>query len=130
MPQKFPAKKFITNPWIHMPDFLIDVNLPAKINIWQSERFIHVSTLDPSWDDEVVWQFAKTNNLTIISKDKDFLIQQLIKGTPPKVVHIKFGNLKLDDFISVIETCWNEVELLLVNHTLINIYSDKIEAIK
>ena len=130
MPQKFPAKKFITNPWIHMPDFLIDANLPAKISIWQNQRFIHINTLDPYWDDEAIWQYAKTNNLTIISKDKDFLLHQLLKGTPPKVIHIKFGNLKLNDFISIIENCWNEVELLLINHTLINIYSDKIEAIK
>jgi predicted nuclease of predicted toxin-antitoxin system len=113
-----------------MPDFLIDANLPAKIGIWQNKRFIHLETLDPFWDDEVIWQFAKTNNLTIISKDKDFLIQQLIKGTPPKVVHIKFGNLKLKDFITVIETCWSEVEFLLEKNTLINIYSDRIEAIK
>ena len=113
-----------------MPDFLIDANLPAKIGIWQNQRFIHKVTLDPCWDDEAIWQYAKTNNLTIISKDKDFFIQQLLKGTPPKVVHIKFGNLKLNDFISVIENCWNEVELLLINHTLINIYSDTIEAIK
>lgn len=113
-----------------MPDFLIDANLPAKISIWQNQRFIHINTLDPYWDDEAIWQYAKTNNLTIISKDKDFLIKQLLKGTPPKVVHIKFGNLKLNDFISAIETCWDEVELLLSNHTLINIYSDSIEAIK
>lgn len=130
MLQKFRAKKFITNPWIHMPDFLIDANLPAKISIWQNQRFIHINTLDPYWDDEVIWQHAKTNNLTIISKDKDFLIQQLLKGTPPKVVHIKFGNLKLNDFISAIENCWDEVEALLSNHTLINLYSDRIEAIK
>jgi predicted nuclease of predicted toxin-antitoxin system len=113
-----------------MPDFLIDANLPAKISVWQNKRFIHINTIDPYWDDEAIWQYAKTNNLTIISKDKDFLIQQLLKGTPPKVVHIKFGNMKLNDFISVIETCWDEVELLLGNHTLINLYSDKIEAIK
>jgi predicted nuclease of predicted toxin-antitoxin system len=113
-----------------MPDFLIDANLPAKISIWQNQRFIHINTLDPYWDDEAIWQYAKTNELTIISKDKDFLIQQLLKGTPPKIVHIKFGNLKLIDFISVIETCWDEVELLLNNHTLINLYSDRIEAIK
>lgn len=113
-----------------MPDFLIDANLPAKISIWQNQRFIHIVTLDLCWDDEAFWQYAKINDLTKISKDKDFFMQQLLKGTPPKVVHIKFGNLKLNDFISVIKNCWNEVELLLINQTLINIYSDRIEAIK
>ena len=113
-----------------MPDFLIDANLPAKISIWQNERFIHIASLDPCWDDEVLWEYAKTNSLTIISKDKDFLILQLLKNTPPKVVHVKVGNLKLNDFISIIERSWDEVEILLASHTLINIYSDRIEAIK
>ena len=113
-----------------MSDFLIDANLPAKISIWQNQRFVHVITLDPCWDDEAIWQYARTNNLTIISKDKDFLIQQLLKGAPPKIVHIKFGNMKLNDFIYAIEACWSEVELLLTDHNLINIYTDSIEAIK
>ncbi len=113
-----------------MPDFLIDANLPAKISIWENERFVHVSEINPSWDDEAIWQYAKTNNLTIISKDKDFLVYQLLKGSPPKVVHIKFGNLKLTNFIAVIETYWKQVESLLTTHHLINLYSDNIEAIK
>jgi len=65
-----------------MPDFLIDANLPVKISIWESERFIHVSNIDPSWDDETLWQYAKTNNLTIISKDKDFLVYESSRVTP------------------------------------------------
>jgi predicted nuclease of predicted toxin-antitoxin system len=113
-----------------MPDFLIDANLPVKISIWENERFVHVSNIDPSWDDEAIWQYAKTNNLTIISKDKDFLVYQLLKGSPPKIVHIKFGNLKLNDFIAVFEKYWNQVESLLTTHNLINLYSDSIEAIK
>ncbi|MEP6701228.1 MAG: DUF5615 family PIN-like protein [Bacteroidota bacterium] len=113
-----------------MPDFLIDANLPFKINIWQSERFIHVADLNPCWDDKSIWEYAKTNRLIIISKDKDFLMQQIIKGSPPKIVHIKFGNLQLNDFIRTIEKCWQEVELLLANHNLINIYSERIEAIR
>jgi len=113
-----------------MPEFLIDVNLPAKIKIWQSTRFINIAMIDATWNDDVIWNYAKNNHLTIISKDKDFLTQQILKGSPPKIIHIKFGNLKLKDFISVIENCWNEVELLLNNHDLINIYSDRLEAIR
>lgn len=113
-----------------MPEFLIDANLPAKINAWKSERFIHVSSINPLWNDDDIWNYAKANNLSIISKDKDFLIYQLANGTPPKIIHIKFGNLKFKEFINVIENCWNEVENPLSSHSLINIYLDKIEAIK
>ena len=113
-----------------MPDFLIDANLPAKISIWENERFVHVSNINPSWDDEAIWHYAKTNNLTIVSKDKDFLVYQILKGSLPKIVQIKFGNLKLTDFIAVIEKHWNKLEALLSTHNLINLYSDSIEAIK
>lgn len=113
-----------------MPEFLIDANLPSKISIWQNSRFIHISELNPAWNDETVWEYANKNNLTIISKDKDFQILQLLKGVPPKVIHIKFGNLKLNEFIAVVEKNWQQVEDLLKEHTLINIYFDKIEAIK
>ncbi len=130
MLQKSPAKKFITNHWTHMPDFLIDANLPAKVDIWQNERFIHVTDMDPCLDDESIWDYAKKNQLIIISKDKDFLMQQIVKGSPPKIIHIKFGNLNLNDLIITIEKCWNEVEILLTTHNLINIYSERIEAIK
>jgi predicted nuclease of predicted toxin-antitoxin system len=130
MLQRFPVKKYTTNHSPAMPEFLIDVNLPSKVQIWQSERFIHVSSINAYWSDTEIWEYAKANNLTIINKDKDFLIYQLANGTPPKIVHIKFGNLKLKDFILMIESSWKEVEILLKDHSLINIYIDKIEAIK
>jgi predicted nuclease of predicted toxin-antitoxin system len=113
-----------------MPEFLIDANLPAKIKVWESERFIHVSAINAGWNDDEIWKYAKEKNLSIITKDKDFLIYQLANGFPPKIIHIKFGNLRLKEFIGVIENCWHEAENLLKDHTLINIYIDKIEAIK
>jgi predicted nuclease of predicted toxin-antitoxin system len=113
-----------------MPEFLIDANLPAKIKVWESNRFLHALKINPNWADKDIWEYAKENNLTIVSKDKDFLLLQFQNGSPPKIVHIKFGNIKLSDFILIIENCWKEVEILLTHHTIINIYSDKIEAIK
>jgi|SRR5579871_2258043 len=105
MPQKSQARKYTTNLFQIMPEFLIDANLPIKVGIWQSERFIHVFTLNLNWSDAEIWEYAKKNNLTIISKDKDFLVYQLANGAPPKIIHIKFGNLRLKEFISVVESC-------------------------
>jgi predicted nuclease of predicted toxin-antitoxin system len=113
-----------------MAEFLIDANLPAKIKVWKSNRFIHVSSINANWNDNEIWKYAKENGLSIINKDKDFLTYQLANGFPPKIVHIKFGNLKLKEFISVIDNCWREVENLLESHIIINIYLNKIEAIK
>ena len=110
--------------------YLIDANLPFRVPRWQNDAFRFVVKLNPAWDDEQIWEYAKEHGLVIVTKDKDFIVKQAIAGAPPIVVHVRFGNLKLADFISRIETVWPEVEALLQTHTIINIYSDKIEAIK
>ena len=53
-----------------------------------------------------------------------------MQGFPPKVIHIKFGNLKLKQFEKVINSCWDQVAHSIHNHSLINIYLDTIELIK
>ena len=113
-----------------MPEFIVDANLPNSISIWNNVRFEHVLNINPLWNDDEIWDYAKANNLVIITKDKDFSVKQILKGSPPKIVHIKFGNLKLVEFIRVINTCWAKVETLLQQHSTINIYKDSIEAIK
>lgn len=129
MLQKFRGKNFPFNLY-PMPEFLIDANLPFKISKWQDDRFEHVLKINPLWDDDEIWDYAYNNNLIIIPKDKDFRLKQLIKGVPPKVIHIKFGNLKLREFEKIIYACWEQVEKLISTHSLINIYQDNIEAIK
>lgn len=113
-----------------MQKFLIDANLPYHIDIWNSDQFIHVFQLNPEWDDNSIWNYAKQNDLVIVSKDKDFFIKQLLFGAPPKLVQIKYGNLKLKEFIQRIEHVWKLVSQEIEDHSLIIIYKDKIETIK
>ncbi len=90
-----------------MPEFIVDANLPFRISKWQNNRFEHVLKINPFWDDEEIWDYACENKLIIITKDKDFRLKQIIRGTPPKVIHIKFGNLILKEFEKVIISCWD-----------------------
>lgn len=110
--------------------FLIDANLPAKVPVWTGDNFVSVLSINPAWDDDEIWQYAKHHNLVIVTKDKDFIVKQLTFGVPPKVVHIKFGNLKLKPFIERIAMVWPDVIRMMSTANTINIYSDKIEAIK
>lgn len=110
--------------------YLIDADILFRVPLWQNEAFLFVVKIAPAWDDEEIWAFAKENRLAIVTKDKDFIVKQAIAGAPPNVVHIKFGNLKLADFINRIEAVWGDVKILLQTHTIINIYTDKLEAIK
>jgi predicted nuclease of predicted toxin-antitoxin system len=78
-----------------MPRYLIDANLPCYFGLWKKPDYIHVKDLNDSWSDEIIWKYALDNNLTIITKDADFSLKVLYKGSPPKVIHLKFGNLKI-----------------------------------
>jgi predicted nuclease of predicted toxin-antitoxin system len=72
-----------------MPEFIIDANLPSKISIWENDNFVDVLSINPLWDDNEIWDYAKVNGLTIITKDKDFAVKQILNGSPPKLIHIK-----------------------------------------
>jgi predicted nuclease of predicted toxin-antitoxin system len=43
-------------------------------------------------DDPVVWDYAKDNDLMIVSKDADMHDLSLVYGNPPKVVWLRIGN--------------------------------------
>ena len=113
-----------------MAKYLIDANLPYYFGLWNNEDFIHVKDVNDCWSDELIWQFALDNNLTIITKDADFSLKVLYKGAPPKVIHIKSGNLKIKELHNLISKVWVDIEILLIDNSLINVYLDRIESIK
>ena len=39
-----------------------------------------------------IWEYARDQNLTIVSKDNDFRQRSFLDGAPPKVVWLEVGN--------------------------------------
>ncbi len=78
-----------------MSTFLIDENLPVKTNLWNGPDFEFVASLFQSELDNSIWEYARANHLTIVTKDSDFSYRILTSDPPPRVIHIKFGNLRL-----------------------------------
>ncbi|HCZ35046.1 MAG TPA: hypothetical protein DHV26_03880 [Cytophagales bacterium] len=112
-----------------MPRFLVDVNLPYYFSLWNNPDYIHQFDIDDTWKDSMIWNYARENNLTIISKDSDFSNRVLLLNPPPKVIHIRFGNLKMKDFFNRMTQVWPEVIRLNENYKLVNVFIDRIEAI-
>jgi predicted nuclease of predicted toxin-antitoxin system len=50
--------------------------------------------------DSDLWHTAKSEGLTILSKDDDFLQRALLLGHPPKVIILKIGNCSTRDLIT------------------------------
>ena len=113
-----------------MAKFLIDVNLPYYFSLWNTNEYIHQRDIDDEWKDGQIWQYAKLHDLTIISKDSDFSNRILLQEPPPKIIHIRFGNMKMKEFFGTINKVWHEVILLNETHKLVNVFRDRIEAIE
>lgn len=111
-----------------MAKFLIDVNLPYYFSLWNNIDYVHQKDLDDEWTDEKIWKYSLENDLTIITKDSDFSNKILLHTPPPKVIHIRFGNMKMKDFYETILRLWNDVLILNDDHKLVNVFKDRIEA--
>lgn len=47
--------------------------------------------------DPIVWAFAASEGLAIVSKDSDFQQRAVLRGHPPKVVWVRLGNCSTSD---------------------------------
>ena len=81
-----------------MPSYLIDVNLPYYFSYWRSDEYIHQIDLQNDADDYEIWQYAKERGLTIVTKDADFSDRMLLSEPPPRVIHIRIGNVSMRVF--------------------------------
>lgn len=75
---------------------LLDENLSphlveALADIYPSSVHVHACGLG-SADDNAVWQYAKDNGFTIVSKDSDFQERSVLRGHPPKLIWLRTAN--------------------------------------
>lgn len=113
-----------------MAGFLIDANLPYRFALWQGSEYTHVFDLDDSWPDSEIWQYAKAEGLTIVTKDADFSTRAMVSQPPPRVIHLRIGNLRMRDFHKLLQQIWPQVLVLNATHRLLTVYPDRIEGIR
>ena len=112
-----------------MKGFLLDENLPYRLRFSLPLPVAHSTDLGESPSDHEVWNFAKWNRLVIITKDVDFSDRIAAIEPPPWIIHLRIGNLRKCEFHSFLEKHWPQIFGLLPAHKLINVYSDRIEAL-
>jgi predicted nuclease of predicted toxin-antitoxin system len=75
---------------------LFDQNLSPKLAKYFDDSFKgsqHLQDLElETSDDFVVWDYAKSNDFTIVTKDSDFNNIVALYGFPPKVIWLRRGN--------------------------------------
>jgi predicted nuclease of predicted toxin-antitoxin system len=112
-----------------MGKYLIDVNLPSRFSVWSGKDYQYVVNINDEWKDSEIWEYAKSNSMTIVTKDTDFSDMIMLNDPPPRIIHIRFRNLKIRDFHQHISKIWDDVLSMSENHKLVRVYIDRIEAI-
>ncbi len=75
---------------------LVDENLPHRLpeliaDLYPGSIHVRQSGLKSS-DDSEIWNYAKDNGFTIVSKDSDFYQRSILLGSPPKIIWLRIRN--------------------------------------
>ncbi len=75
---------------------LIDENLSERLVSSLADLFpdsLHVRLLGLAGTrDETLWSLARREGCVLLTRDEDFLQLSLVRGAPPKVILLRFGN--------------------------------------
>ena len=111
-----------------MKGFLLDENLPGQLTFVPSLPVSHALDLCGNPTDSELWLHAKSRQLVIVTKDADFSDRVLVSTPPPWIVHLRFGNMRREEFHRFLASAWPRIESLLPANKLVCVYADRIEA--
>ena len=94
---------------------LLDNNLSFKLvqslqNYFPSSQHVR-EVLSVNADDLVIWNHAKTNGFTILTKDNDFDERSQLEGCPPKIIHLICGNKNTLHILNLL--LWRKNDILV-----------------
>jgi predicted nuclease of predicted toxin-antitoxin system len=75
---------------------LLDENLSPHLvelvsDLYPDSAHVHSCGLGSANDAEI-WEYAKVNGFTIVSKDSDFEEKSILLGSPPKIILLRSSN--------------------------------------
>ncbi len=87
---------------------LLDQNISHKLvssvaSLFPGSRHVRDFGLTRE-DDEPIWLFAAENGFAIVSKDSDFMHRALLRGHPPKFIHLRVGNCPTEQIWRLMES--------------------------
>ncbi len=64
--------------------------------------------------DREIWEYAKSNDFIIVTKDSDFHELSTLYGAPPKIIWLKTGNQSKASSLNVLISFKDEIEKVFV----------------
>lgn len=97
-----------------MPSFIIDTQLPPALARWmrnQGCNAVHTTYFSSGhlMADVQIRTIAVQENRIVVTKDNDFFENYLLKGIPPKVLLLQFGNCSNRDLLAQFEAHFDRV---------------------
>ena len=85
---------------------LLDENLTNRIvrkiiNLYPDSAHVKNLALNNT-DDGIIWEYAKKNKWTIVSKDADFYQRSLLYSHPPKFIYLRIGNSPTSEIVRIL----------------------------
>jgi predicted nuclease of predicted toxin-antitoxin system len=113
-----------------MTGFLFDENLPAVSELGSALPIVHAASLGARMSDSALWEHAKRHELAIVTKDADFSQRIVLATPPPRVVHLRIGNMRRRDFEVWLKERWPRIETAAKNNKLVNVFRDRIQSVR
>lgn len=87
---------------------LFDENLSPKLARLLANSYpgsVHIRDCElTGHSDEEIWEYARKQGFTIVSKDFDFYQRCAFYGHPPKLIWLRLGNCTRDDLMALMKS--------------------------
>ena len=93
---------------------LFDQNLSPRLvrrlaDLFPGSDHVQSAGLDCAGDDQV-WQYARLNGFAIVTKDEDYSVLSVLRGSPPKVFWLQLGNCTTAQVEAAFRTRFADIE--------------------
>jgi predicted nuclease of predicted toxin-antitoxin system len=68
-------------------------------------------------DDNIIWEWARQREFTIVSKDTDFYQRAIVRGHPPKFIWLRVGNCPTSLIISLLRSRYDLIRQFVESET-------------
>ncbi len=90
---------------------------------------MHATELGSQPTDRFLWDYARREDFTLLTKDTDFFEQLALEGAPPKVIWLRTGNLRRAELENMLLRLWPQIIGVLQTADLVEVHIDRIEGI-
>jgi predicted nuclease of predicted toxin-antitoxin system len=101
---------------------LLDQNLSRKLVNRLADIFPDLSHVQlhelAARDDREIWEFAKNNNFCIVTQDADFPELSQLKGSPPKIIWLRCGNMPTSHVEIILRSSLEIIQQFMSNASL------------